>query len=124
MYASHAHDDDLTAFKLIFSVVGVVVVGIWVLVYKAIESQREGERLKMVSSKYSGETASLISKKMFWPGQTAEQLKDSLGEPQAVEVKPMKTRYREIWKYGNDGANRYRTRITLDDGVVTTWTTR
>ena len=76
----------------------------------------------MVSDKHTGELASLISQKRFWQGQTAEQLMDSLGPPDEVEVRPMKTKQREIWKYGYYGANRYRTRITLDNGIVTTWT--
>jgi len=77
----------------------------------------------MVFSKYTGETASLIAQKMFWRGQTAEQLKNSLGLPDAVDVKLLKTRRREVWKYGHYEANRYRTRVTLDNGIVTTWTT-
>lgn len=79
--------------------------------------------MRTVSQKYTGETASLIGKKMFWRGQTAEQLTDSLGPPAAIEVKLLKTKRREIWKYGHYEANRYSTRITLDNGIVTTWTT-
>lgn len=119
MLASHGDG----GVKAVFSLVGVVVLGIWVLIYKAREAKREEERLTMVSSKYTGATASLIAQKMFWHGQTAEQLKDSLGLPDAVDVKLLKTRRREVWKYGHYEANRYRTRVTLDNGIVTTWTT-
>jgi hypothetical protein len=44
--------------------------------------------LRMVSDKYTGELASLISQKRFWRGQTAEQLMDSLGPPDEVALRP------------------------------------
>ncbi len=124
MHTTHVHDADSTLFGIIFAIPVMAVLGLWSLVHQARESKREAGRVQMVSEKYSGETASLIVQKMFWQGQTAEQLRDSLGPPEAVEVKLLKTKRREVWKYGGDGANRYRTRITLDNGIVSTWITR
>ena len=125
MYVHHSQNDGSdAAFKIVASVVVFVLLGIWVLIHQAMEASREADRQRMVDAKYSGETAAMISKKMFWQGQTADQLRDSLGPPHAVDVKLLKTRRREIWKYHNYEANRYRTRITLDDGIVTTWTTK
>lgn len=57
----------------------------------------------------------------YWVGQHAEQLKDALGPPESVDHKNMVTRRREVWKYYATGVNRYRLRITLDDGFVSTW---
>ena len=121
--ASRIHNDEGTLFGIIFALVVMVLLGICSLIYRAGEQKREHERLRMVSDKYTGEIASLISQKMFWRGQTAEQLIDSLGSPDAIDVKLLKTRRREIWKFGHYEANRYRTRVTLDNGIVTTWTT-
>jgi len=123
MLTRHPQSDDSTLFGIIVAAVVLAFLGIWSLIYRARESKREDERLRTVSQKYTGETASLIGKKMFWRGQTAEQLTDSLGPPAAIEVKLLKTKRREIWKYGHYEANRYSTRITLDNGIVTTWTT-
>ncbi len=124
MLARHdAPSDDSTFFGIIVAAAVMALLGIWVLINRAQESKREDERLRMVSDKYSGETASLIAQKMFWRGQTAEQLRDSLGLPEAIDVKLLKTKRREIWKYGHYEANRYSTHITLDNGTVTTWTT-
>lgn len=109
--------------KLLTWIIGLPVAIIWLIVVKIRASEREDERLAVVASKYSGETAELIAKKMFWRGQTAEQLRDSLGPPAAIDVKLLKTRRREVWKYGHYEANRYRTRVTLDNDIVTTWTT-
>ncbi len=121
---THVHDDDSTLFGILFAVAVMALLGLWSLIYQAGQAKREDERLQMVAEKYSGEIADLIARKMFWRGQTAEQLRDSLGPPEAVEVKLLKTRRREIWKYGHYEADRYRTRVTLDDDIVTTWTTR
>jgi hypothetical protein len=33
----------------------------------------------------------------------------------------MKTKRREIWKYGRMGGNRYSLRVTLEQGVVVGW---
>ncbi|MEE9332139.1 MAG: hypothetical protein V3U89_07910 [Methylophilaceae bacterium] len=57
----------------------------------------------------------------FWQGQTAEQLRDSLGEPLDIDQKVLKTKVKEVWKYEQAGKNRYALKITLDDGVVVGW---
>jgi hypothetical protein len=65
-----------------------------------------------------------IERKELWVGETADQLRDALGEPEGVDVRPLKTRSREVWKYGRTGRNRYSTRITLDNGTVVRWEKR
>lgn len=57
----------------------------------------------------------------FWQGQTAEQLRDSLGEPLDIDQKVLKTKVKEVWKYEQTGKNRYGLKITLDDGIVVSW---
>jgi hypothetical protein len=57
----------------------------------------------------------------IWQGMTAEQLRDSWGEPAAVEQKVMKTRVREVYKYKPVGKNRFRDKVTLEDGIITGW---
>tara|TARA_Y100000782_G_scaffold36115_1_gene40417 strand:+ start:43681 stop:43917 length:237 start_codon:yes stop_codon:yes gene_type:complete len=59
--------------------------------------------------------------KSFWQGQTAEQLMDSLGKPQDIDQKVLKTKKKEIWKYNHRGSNRYGLRITLDNDIVVGW---
>ena len=71
-----------------------------------------------------GATVARIERKELWVGETADQLRDALGEPEVVDVKPLKTRKREIWKYGRTGRNRYSTRVTLDNGAVVRWERR
>lgn len=57
----------------------------------------------------------------FWQGQTAEQLRDSLGEPLDIDQKVLKTKVKEVWKYEQTGKNRYGLKITLDNGIVVSW---
>lgn len=60
----------------------------------------------------------------LWVGETAAQVRQALGDPEGVDVKPLKTRKREVWKYGRTGLNRYATRITLDNDTVVRWQKR
>lgn len=65
--------------------------------------------------------ASRIARRELWLGQTEEQVRASLGEPVDIDEKVMKTRKRQVWKYDQKGANRFATRITLENGIVTGW---
>ena len=57
----------------------------------------------------------------FWQGQSSEQLLDSLGIPQDIDQKILKTKKKEVWKYNHQGGNRYGLRITLDNDLVVGW---
>lgn len=48
-------------------------------------------------------------------------LLDSIGAPDDKDSEVMKTKVKEIWKYGRKQANQYRLRIYLDNGRVTKW---
>ncbi|MEM1229291.1 MAG: hypothetical protein AAGI15_02050 [Pseudomonadota bacterium] len=65
-----------------------------------------------------------LLEQVLWEGETAAQVRDSLGEPQAVDVLPRQTKKKELWKYGHEGGNRYRLRVTLDDDLVVSWVLR
>ena len=87
------------------------------------ERQREEEALRQADlvSRFGDETASRILASELWVGQTEEQLREALGEPIDVDEKVMKTKKREVWKYDQVGGNRFNTRVTLENGVVTGW---
>jgi len=62
----------------------------------------------------------------IWVGQTAEMLREALGEPVAKEEKVLLTKSQVvksqvIWKYRPIGEGRYKTRITLENDVVVVW---
>ncbi len=67
------------------------------------------------------ETVNNIISRQFWQGQTAEQLIDAIGAPEDIDVKVLKTKKKEIWKYDHQRGNRYELRITLDNDIVVGW---
>jgi hypothetical protein len=93
------------------------------------EAQRKVQRkarIEYLMSRHSGdaELVARIEAGELWIGQTEDQLRDALGEPEDIDEKVMKTRRREIWKYDQVGTNRFSTKITLDDGEVVSWDKR
>ena len=77
------------------------------------------EEVHPLMAKYGN--ANIVDKlmqRMFWQGQSAEQLVDSLGRPMDIDQKVLKTKTKEIWKYNRTGKGRYALRITLEDGEV------
>ncbi|MBA6263909.1 DUF2845 domain-containing protein [Colwellia sp. Bg11-12] len=62
-----------------------------------------------------------LMKKMFWQGQSEEQLIDSLGKPLDIDQKVLKTKVKETWKYNSTGKNRYALRIIIENGEVVGW---
>jgi hypothetical protein len=94
----------------------------------AAKQRAEERRARMdyLMSRHGGDEALVarIDAGELWIGQTAEQLRDAYGEPEDIDEKVMKTRRREIWKYDQVGTNRFSTKITLDDGVVSAWDKR
>lgn len=110
---------------------GLAIAGIIALiVYTLVESRRDYKRDRLAAeakakylwAKYPNEeTFWRIAKKEVWVGETEEQLQDSLGHPEDVDQKVLKTKKREVWKYYRVGANRFRFRITLENGIVVGW---
>lgn len=101
---------------LIGVVIAVIALVIW---FQAAKKKKRREELM---AKYND--AALVEKLMertFWQGQTSGQLLDSLGNPEDIDEKVLKTKKKEIWKYNHQGGNRYGLRITLDNDVVIGW---
>lgn len=79
-------------------------------------------RRQQLMAKYGDELiVNRIMKKMFWQGQTPEQLIDSIGRPLDTDHRVMKTKTKEVWKYNRTGKGRYALRITFENGVVVGW---
>ena len=103
--------------------IAVVAVGIYMLIERA--KRLRAERRTALIAKYgSPEEADLILDAKIWTGMSAAQLLDSLGRPEDVDQAVTTRKTREIWKYGRVGQNRYRNRVTVDDGRVAGWTAK
>lgn len=86
---------------------------------KRLGLERNRER---IYAKYGKtDVADRILDKRVWVGETAEQLRDSLGEPLDIDQKVLKTKKKEIWKYVQTGVNRYGYKFTLENDVVIGW---
>jgi prepilin signal peptidase PulO-like enzyme (type II secretory pathway) len=59
-----------------------------------------------------------------WQGMTRDQLIDCLGQPLAIDQKVEGHKSTEICKYDQDGANRFRLRVSIKDDVVVGWQRR
>jgi hypothetical protein len=109
-----------------FESVGFIVPGIMVItavgLYCWNKSNKKKQRLDYLRNKYKvEEVVQRIFDGYFWQGQTADQLIDSLGQPADIDYNVLKTKKKEVWKYGHQGGNRYRLRITLENDIVVGW---
>jgi hypothetical protein len=83
------------------------------------------ERRKRLMAKYGDAlVVEKIMRKMIWQGMTNEQLVDSLGRPADIDEKVYKRKTVLTYKYNQDGARRFRTRVNIENGTVIGWTQR
>ncbi len=127
-------------WKLLLLVIGLPVIGLIVLgeyigwpqliiafaiiiaLFFLIKQISKSRRRSALMEKYGDEDLVRdIEDGYYWQGQTADQLRDALGDPEDVDEKVLKTKIKSVWKYNHLGGNRYGLRITLDDAVVTGW---
>lgn len=94
----------------------------------ADDSQAEARRQEQLAKKARllekyGDVAIVerIMSGTVWQGQSADQVRDSIGSPVDVDERVMKTKRREVWKYHHQGGNRYGLRITLEHDLVVGW---
>ncbi len=100
----------------------LILVAAAVLVFAAFALAKRS-RYSRLLQKYGGDEKlvdALISK-TIWQGMTEAQLLDSWGKPAAIEEKVMKTKVKQVFKYRPTAANRYRDKVTLEDGLIVGW---
>lgn len=88
---------------------------------QAREAARATRRTELLKKYGDEELVDRIMSGRIWQGQSAEQLRESIGEPLDVDEKVMKTKRREVWKYHALGGNRFGLRVTLNQSVVVGW---
>lgn len=97
-------------------VIAIIALAIW---YQTAQKRKRRDDLM---AKYNDtELVDKLMERYFWQGQTSEQLLDSLGNPEDVDEKVLKTKKKEVWKYNHRGGNRYALRVTLDNDIVVGW---
>jgi hypothetical protein len=80
------------------------------------------QRREALMTKY-GDAAVVenIMQKKIWQGMSHEQLVDSWGSPADTAEKVQRHRVIHTCKYGQTGKNRFNSRVTVENGVVTGW---
>lgn len=112
----------VTLIEAVGWVIPVAIAVSGIAVYVWYQQDKKKRRLSHLRAKYSDEDlAQKIFDGYFWQGQSEEQLMDALGRPEAIDKKILKTKKKEIWKYGHQGGNRYNLRITLENDFVVAW---
>ncbi|KGA22312.1 hypothetical protein AO825_20035 [Pectobacterium brasiliense] len=97
---------------VIFLIVGFVVLNAF---------HNKNRRAKLMNKYGDAALVDRLMKRMFWQGQSKEQLLDSLGKPLDIDQKVFKTKVKEVWKYNQTGKGRYALRITIENGEVIGW---
>ncbi len=120
-----------TGLVAILVVGGIIAAVVWGSKYSSQKQEEERERMRRQSemarrervyAKYGHtEDAKRIISRKVWVGETAEQLRDSLGTPEDIDEKVLKTKRKEIWKYDRKGVNRFGLKFTVENGVVVGW---
>lgn len=79
-------------------------------------------RYRHLLRKYGdAEVARAIVEKRILQHMTRAQLLEAWGPPHAQEQRVTKTRTVEVFKYRPTARNRFRDKVTLEDGFVTGW---
>ena len=75
------------------------------LLYRAIKKKK---RVRYLEQKYVNKRkVEKIINGDIWQGETAEQLVDSIGNPDVIDDTLLKTQKKVVWKYGRRGAKSY-----------------
>lgn len=88
---------------------------------EAQRKQREERRAYLINRFGNEWIADRILEKKYWKGQSEDQLRESLGDPEDTDQRVLKKKTKETWKYYETGRNRYDLKIFLEDGEVVGW---
>ena len=105
---------------------GIQIVGLIIsfFVIKFLLNRRKYKKwVSYLKQKYNNdaEIVDAILNGQFWKGQSAEQLRDSLGSPSAIDRQVLKTKTKEVWKYNEIKKDQYALRIMLEKDEVVGW---
>lgn len=106
----------MTGTQIFFGICFAVVVAL------AIQSYLYRRKYNVFLKKYGDpEIVEKIMKRLIWEGMSTEQLYDSWGGP--VDRAERISRNRAVYtlKYNQTGKNRYGSRVTVENGIVTGW---
>jgi hypothetical protein len=81
-----------------------------------------GRRRKFLMEKYGdAKVVEAILKRQIWQGMTRDQLCDSWGNPVEIGREIQKKAVKETFKYDRTGRNRFKKRVSIENGIVVGW---
>ena len=99
-----------------------IYTGLVILLIIFVRALVRAARRKKLLEKYGDqEVVDRIMRKRIWQGMSREQLIDSWGSPADIDQKVYKEKTRDTYKYNQTGRNRYRSRVTVENGIVVGW---
>ena len=109
-------------------ILGIMIIAI-VTIFKFLSWKKSNrdliEKRQQLMDKYNDkEIVENIINQTLWHGETSDQIVESLGKAEDIDQKSLRTKTKEIWKYGHEGENNYRLKINLKNDVVIGWNYR
>lgn len=111
----------INTLKWIGAVAALLIIGsfVWAYLRSRAEAEAAKNRKAWLIEKYGPRDGQRLADGEVWIGMTAEQVLDTLGHPDMVDQKQLKTKSREVYKWRAMGRRRIAYQITCDDGFVT-----
>lgn len=102
---------------ILVAIVGLVF-SVLFLSARADEKSQQRRYQYLINKYHDDSVVRGIMNEQVWRGQTDEQLLDSWGNPEDKDIKVLKSKRTEIWKYGKINSRSYRQKVTLENGIV------
>jgi hypothetical protein len=117
--------DSQVAVGVIASIILVILIVKFALALRRKRKRKEAvaRRVQDLVSQFGTWTAERILKNEIWQGMTRKMLLEAMGEPVDVDQNILKSKKKETWKYGWEGANRFKLQVFLENDVVVGWKT-
>jgi len=108
------------AWTFLCVVVGIMIAIIWIKNWS--EHRQDEDRRQHLMNLYNDEEiVDRIIEKIIWNGETEDQVRQSLGDPESVDQAVLKGKKSEVWKYYQYAKGRFHLRVTLEDAFVVGW---
>jgi hypothetical protein len=103
----------------------LAVIALVLVLYVAVSTFLRIRRRNVLIARYgSADIAHRIIAGKVWQGMTRDQLRDAWGEPEDRDEQVLKTKTKEVWKYGRTSRTRFAQKVFIEDEVVTGWESR
>ena len=115
-----------TTIGLLVAIMVAITVVAWVHARRAVQVQNAAdaklaaERRALLVNRYGAEIAERIISGQIWQNMTVEQLRDSKGEPAAIDEAVTAKKIKQVWKYDPSGRS-FNLRVTVEGDKIVGW---